>query len=469
MPPIPINKGAFKNVEAHALRDSEYAVSFENLLLDDAGANVDFPGLGSFASIGSSPVIGMRYFTVADKVVAVTEDRKIWSINSAGTVTEITGAATLGGSSRPTFADDGTYLAIAGGGAPKRWSGTGNTEAMPGSPPNCTHIVCIDGYWITFVLDDQEMRLAGPTSVTRETWNSSDFFSAESNPDNVAAVFALRKELYVFGTKSLEIFTNVGDSVTPFKPIFAIDQGLGAPYSVAQGDNTLWWLNEDRRFVFAEGRTPKIVSTPFDKEINAFSTVSDCWAASVKNLDGYDFIMWTFPTEERTFYIDLKNREWGEAKGFANGQSQRHRIHSYAYFESQKKHLIGDYETGTVQHFSRTYKLNGSLHLKRRRLTGQITHGTGNQKRNVWYDFFVKRGVGSQNSATPLFEVRFKDDGKPWGTPYQVSLGAAGDNLDFVRIRNTGLYRERQIEITCTDNVEFNLARIEEKVKGTGR
>src|SRR5574337_1272356 len=143
MVPIPLTGGAFQNVDAMEVSDPSAAVALENFLLDDGGANVDRPGLGptssGFAALGvTSPIIGLHYFEAASILVAVTDARRIYSISSTGTVTDITGVDTLDGTSRPVFDEDGTYLAIAGGGVPQRWNGSGTCAGMPGSPVNCS-------------------------------------------------------------------------------------------------------------------------------------------------------------------------------------------------------------------------------------------------------------------------------------------------------------------------------------------
>ena len=113
--PIPITKGVVKNVDAKALKNPDFATELRNLVIDESGANIDRPALSEdvFGQTGAAyGLIGAHYFPVSGTVVLVDENRSIWSMTSAGVTTNITGLA-LGGSGRPTFAEDGTYLAIA--------------------------------------------------------------------------------------------------------------------------------------------------------------------------------------------------------------------------------------------------------------------------------------------------------------------------------------------------------------------
>lgn len=463
--PIPINKGRNSNVDSFALGNSEYAEEFKNLLLDDAGANVDRPARTQFATISAFPVEGVAFFN--DSLVAVTShDRKIWQIDSVGGVTDITGTALAGGS-RPVFATDGTYLAIAGGGAPRRWDGSGDTELMPGSPESCSHISYLDGYWITHLLNDQEFRIAGPTSATRDTWDANSFFQAERYPDNLVSQAVLSRELYGFGSSSTEIFQNFGDSDTPFQPVFATDWGCLAPYSVVNFNNTLGWLAQtaqgDRQFVMLQGRTPVVISTAFDRELQALETVDDCWGVKI-DIEGFHLVTWTFPTEKRTFTFQYNKGEWSEWDGFQDGSTNRFRMHSYCYAPAWNKHFIGDPINGTIWQLSRDNKADGSDVLRRLRRTGTYDHGTGKRKRNNSYEFNVKRGLGVAGGTEPKLIVRFKDDDKEWSEPREIFLGYSGNRASQYRLYRTGIYRKRQIEISMTDAVEFNLAGITEDV-----
>lgn len=456
--PIPINQGSFKNADSFEI--GQGAAELKNLLINDAGSNVSRPSLTEFATIGSSPVIGLTFFD--DQLFAVAENRQMYAISSEGIVTNVADAA-LEGTARPVFANDGTYLAIAGGGAPKRWDGGTATEDMPGSPVDCTHVIYLDGYWINFLLDDQELRFAGPTSVLRATWNSSDFFQAEGLPDNIQAIAVLNRELYAFGSDSTETFFNYGDSSNPFKRTFFIDRGLGAKYSLVQADNTLWYLDSDRRFVQLQGRNPVTISTPYDRIIRGYSTVSDCWGTVIER-DSHYLIVWTFPTVEKTVVFDYKNQYWSEWDTFIDGVASRMTMHSAVHAKGWNKFFVGDPSDGTIWELSKTSHADGVYPRRLLRRTGQIDHGTGNRKRSNYYLFDVKRAVGT-GSSTPIMEVRVNDDGQGWSEPEQVELGITGEAQQPIRIDMRGIYRKRQIEVTVTDSVEFVLHSIQEDVE----
>lgn len=462
--PLDISKGLYENIDSGGALPP-YAPVLKNILVNEGGHNIDRPGLSTFTTIGSSPVIGQKYFKLAEKIVAVTEDRQIFSINSTGTVAQISGTNNLGGTNRPVFEEDGTYLAIAGGGAPQRWPGSGNTELMPGSPENTNFISYLDGYWLSHLIGDQEIRWAGPTAATRATWNTADFFQAEGLPDTMVSQAVNLRQFFAFGETSVEIFQNYGDSSVPFRRSFFFDKGVAAPYSVVKADNTLFWLDSLRRFVRLESNTPTQKSGAIQKTIDRLSTVSDCWGANIK-IDSYDLIAWTFPTEGRTFVLNILSGEWDEWDGFENGQSQIIPMHSYTFSDDWNSHFVGDPGTGVIYKLGFDYKTDASRNMRRLRRTGKVNHGTYSRKRSNYYLIDVKQGVGTNGQTEPTFQIRVNDDDNGWTDPVDVPLGFPGNEQEPIRVSELGgIYRTRQMEISFTGGSEFLLRGIQEDVE----
>lgn len=459
---IKIDKGVYLNADGFEIGNSGYATLLKNAVIDEAGCNISRPGLSTFGQTGEIySVDGLYYFS--SSLISVDSNRDIYSVTSGGVATKIN-TSSLDGANRPVFSDDGSIMAVVGGGTPQSWAGSGNLVNMAGSPPDCNFMNYLDGYWLTHILNDQECRLAGPTAALRISWDSSDFFQAEGLPDDISAQAVLLREFYTMGARSTEIFANYGDSVTPFRRAFFIDKGIIAPYSIVQADNTLWWLDSDRRFIRMEGRTPTMISGPIDREIRDLTTVSDCWGCKI-DIGGFYLIAWTFPTEQRTFVYDYRSGQWNEWKTFAGGSDTRFKMGSYVYVSDWDQHLVGDATNGNIFELSFSNHSDGSDVRRFVRQTGFIDHGTPARKRSNYYDFTVKRGVGAVGGTEPLMMIRVQDDDKPWSDEKHYSLGNIGDSDTVVRVRMRGIYRRRRLEIAVTDAVEFRLSRIMEDVE----
>ncbi len=465
--PLDISKGVNLTVGAQEMPQAGYATDWRNLLKTDAGSDTDRPALSAFCSTSSFPVLGLYYWKPFDVVIAVTNEgsgsRKIWSITEAGVSTDITGT-TLAGNSRPVFDSDGTYLAIAGGGIPLQWSGSGTTTALAGSPAASTHISYLDGYWINHLVDDQEFRWAGPTAVARATFSSLNFFQAEGLPDNILAQGVLQRELYAFGVDSTEIYQNFGGATTPFSRTFFLESGIIAPYSLQKANNTFLWLDHDKNFVQMEGRTPVIKSDDITRIVKDFATVEDCFASHIR-IGPHYLIVWTFPTEQRSFCYDYKRSVWGEWDSFKDGLSDPLDINAHVYVPAWNKHLVGSVASGQIYELNFTNKTDAGKVFRRRRLM-QYDHGTNNRKTSSYYLLHFERGVGDSTGSDPQVMVSWNDDNKGWAIPKLVSLGAIGAKTGAVRVKCGGIYKRRQLDITITDAAQFTLTKVEEFVSG---
>jgi hypothetical protein len=462
---IPLTDGLYENVDPEELPSTELAVKLENLIMNEAGSNIDRPALSLFATIGNQRVVGSYFWKLFDVIVVVTFDRRIYSVTEAGVITEITGGATLGGTERASFAEDGTLLAIAGGGAPQYWTGAGVCALMGGAPPDTKSIVYLDGYWIAATIDDQIIQWAGPTEVLRATWSAGNFFSAEAYPDDLAALYVLFRELWAFGTESIEVFQNIGSSGVPFQRVFAFDRGLAATFSLVQADNTLWYLDSQRRFVRMEGKTPQIISGPISRTLKQMETISDCWGARI-DIDGYMLILWSFPTEEKTYAYDYLNKKWYRWYTYHDTREVHFAASSYSFASTWNKHYVGGQYSGILSELSRSFKTDNADPLRRVRRTGMLDHGTGDRKRSRGYRFHVKRGLGTPGGVEPLFEFRFNDDNQGWTDPVEVGLGFPGDPKEPIYVPVGGIYRKREFEYSCSAAVEFMLTKVEENVEG---
>ncbi len=78
----------------------------------------------------------------------------------------------------------------------------------------------IDGCWIAgyFISTDGEFLIS--TDITDPlSVNQSLYGTAESDPDDIRAVAALRNELYAFGRRTIEVYQNIGGTLFPFQRI----------------------------------------------------------------------------------------------------------------------------------------------------------------------------------------------------------------------------------------------------------
>ena len=62
--------------------------------------------------------------------------------------------------------------------------------------------------------------------------------------------------------------------------------------------------------------------------------------------DGHYFWVISFPTADATWVYDVTTKLWHERAWLSGGTLHRHRSRGHAYVFG--KHLVGDWETGTI-------------------------------------------------------------------------------------------------------------------------
>jgi hypothetical protein len=90
---------------------------------------------------------------------------------------------------------------------------------------------------------------------------------------------------------------------------------------------------------------------------------------------------------------------------------------------------------------------------------------------NNYSTYYGDSGIVNTSTSTvtnPVFIVRVNDDNKGWSEPKLIPLGATGSNHTPIRVQFGGIYRKRQLEISCTDACEFVLSKAEEFVEVIG-
>lgn len=461
---IPISKGVFKTQHGRALRNSEFASDLVNLFIGPAGENFDRPTLALHTTIDSTEIIGTASF--AGLLVFVTLDRKVYTVDLAGNVTDITGS-TLPGAARPTFTYDKDALYIAGGGAPLKWQGIGTTTALlGGTPPDMTHIVYLDGFLIgnrQLVAENFKV-IQFSEYETPETWTGTNVFSAVADPDPLQGLAVSQRELYAVGQKTTEVWQNVGSYPVPFARAFVWQYGTPAPYSICSADNSVFFIDQDHRIMRIVGRQPMRMSEAIENELFKYETVTDCWSSSF-TWKGSIHVLFVFPTAQKAWSVNLANNQWTQWYGYDNGLS-RVRINSLFYLEDSGRVFAGDYQTGKVWEFSDTEKTDAEGVFKRVRKFSHRDLGGSIRKQSNMVRINLERNVapeyeGTTSQTNPTLELRWKDDNRPWSEWRRASLGERGERKYYAEFRRLGIYRTRQYELQISDPAELNMVSVE--------
>lgn len=424
------------------------------------------PGLKLLATVGIGPIRGVWAFSPDDNTAFVVSGTQLYKINETYTATLI---GNVSGTGPVSMADNGTQLFIACNGPSYIYNNTTNAFGPITDPdfPGAATVCYLDGYFVFNEPNSQKMWITSLFDGT--SIDPLEFASAEGSPDGLTAVASNFREVWAFGTNSIEVWYNSGATDFPLQRIQGAfnELGLAAPYSVAKMDNGLFWLGRDRRgqgIVYrANGYLGQRISThAVEWQIQQYEDMTDAIAYTYQQ-DGHSFYVLVFPTANATWVYDVSTQVWHERAGFVNGEFTRHRGNCQMSF--QGKPVIGDFENGNIYAFDlNNFSDNGSTQ-KWLRSWRALPTGQNNLKRTSQHSLQldIESGVGlnSGQGSDPEVMLRWSDDGgHTWSNEHWSKIGKIGQFYRRVFWRRLGMtlkLRDRVYELSGTDPVKINI------------
>lgn len=342
------------------------------------------------------------------------------------------------------------------------------TTSIAHFPPGATHVVCVDN---TFVANEgASQRFAFSAVGDGLSWAAIDFASAEGQPDDLVAIVAFRRQLYMLGAESIQVYWNSGDAERPFVPVEGSSQEVGciAPGSAVEDESGVYWLGADSRggarVYRAGGGAIKVISTPALSAEFAGSaglpgqepyTMTDARAWCYR-MDDHSFYVLTFPTTDRTWLYDATTEGWSEWQEWGtDAEWHRHRGNG-AHFTGGRQ-LIGDVDNGRLYELAGDIYSNDGRPLRALRASAHVAKDEHNIVVGS-FEVVCEHGVGmsSGQGSDPLMALRVSKDGGATWTPEQVRpMGRMGAYRGRTRwARPCGAARDLVFEIAIADPVK---------------
>jgi hypothetical protein len=352
------------------------------------------PGLAYRAVIGTGPIRAVYSLGSFLYVVSGEEFYKVDAAYNATKIGDVTGTGPV------SMADNGTQIFLA-------CNPDGfiyNTETLAFAKitdpdfPGAVTVGYLDGY---FVFNEPNSQRVWVTSLLDGlSIDPLDFASAEGSPDGLVSLIIDHREAWLFGTNSVEVWYNSGDSDFPLTRIQGAYNEIGciAPYSVAKMDNSVFWLGADARgqgIVYrANGYQGVRVSThAVEFAIQQYGNLADAVGYTYQQ-DGHTFYVLNFTDADTTWVFDAATGAWHERAGFRNGDFKRHRGNCHARFLGEP--VIGDYQNGNLYAFDLTVYSDNGATQKWLRTWRALPTGGNDLKRTAHHSLQIdcETGVG---------------------------------------------------------------------------
>lgn len=495
---VPLNVGSYnaRSVIADAQRcvnlyaesnppDAEVKFTFYNA-----------PGLRPLGTSPSAPGRGLYwanndqlYYVAGNTVYAVSST---WVLKSLGTLRTLTGIVNM--------ADNGTTMVIVDGSAngyqvnltDNKFSLISDSTNAPDPAGGGVYAFygadrcdMIDG----FMLFNQPGSQNFYSTYNNEIVFDALYFASKNGySDLLVSVIVTRREIWLIGERTTEIWYDAGLADFPFAimPGPFIQHGCCAKYSVAQVNGAVFWLSQDQAgtniLARGEGYQAKRISThALEQEWSKYSTTADAQGFCFQ-FGGHSFYQINFPTANHSWRWDENSELWHEAVYTdANGNENRHRASCAAF--AYGLNVVADWQTGQLYEISPDVYTDNSAPMQFRRgfphmmqdgrqaiypgFVLDVEAGTSPDTVNQPgpFPFIVPPGgdpvdtgpVGSSGGVlagpapidtSPQVLLRWSDDrGRTWGNPIPQSFGATGQYLSQPSWNRLGRARDRVFEV----------------------
>lgn len=417
-------------------------------------------GLELFASVGGGEIRGS--IEAASRAFFVSGN-EFYELSAGGTSTlrgtlnSNTGLCTLEENPTQIMIIDGTDGYI--------FNKTTNvfTQISDVDFPTASSLTFQDGYFIVSEADTAKFWISNLNDGL--TWDSADFTTVESSPDDLVAVYSDSSNLWAFGSKSVEIFRNTGASPFPFQRINGafIETGCAAAKTIQELDNTMYWLGTDENgdsIVWrAQGYNAVRVSTQaIERKIAESTNFTESYAWTYHER-GHAFYCLQVKGLNTTLVLDVSTMQWHERvyRNPTTNAEEQHRGANHIFFNQM--HLVGDRENSNVYKMSLdVYTDNGDTIVRKR-----ISPHYDEEKRLISHaqielDMEVGQGLQSGQGSDPQIMMRYSDDGgHTWSNELWRDLGKVGKYKTRVRWNKLGSSRDRVYEFSISDPVFWQI------------
>jgi len=314
-----------------------------------------------------------------------------------------------------------------------------------------------------FVYNKPNSQLFAASDLLSPITDPLSFASKDGSPDDLVSIIVDRREVYLLGEMSSEVWINSGAVPFPFTriPGTSTQQGIAAQYSMSRMGNSFAYVSKNNRgeamIVRMNGYFPERISTHAVETTLVNQNVSNALAWTYQ-LEGHEVYVVTFPSigdNGLTWAFDNTTGLWHKWL-YRNNQNEfeRHRGNCCAFFNQQV--LVGDYENGKIYQLSRNYYTDDGQPIRRVR---RAPHITSDLQRQYFHELQIQFqpgvGLSTGQGDDPQAMLRWSNDGgSTWSNEYWTTIGKQGKYLNRAIWRRLGFSRDKVFEVSISDPVK---------------
>lgn len=476
-----------------ALADAEALVNFYVEQIESPNARTQYalyptPGLSLFATLPGAPSVrgaamasGRRFFVGGTHLFEVSPNGNVTDYGGAGAANNhilddgLPAVMVAGGTSGNAYPGQ---LLIASGGSLTVFDLVQNKYvAITGTPVNVLMVDFIDGFFVALSAGNT-WQVSNPEDAT--TWTGLAIAQVSVFSDQLLALIASNRLLWVFGARRAVVYYNSGAALFPFDVVSGgfLEVGILAQFSVARvalkAGTTIMWLGGDERggaMVFAaNGFTPQRVSDhALEYWLSQQVEISDAVGFAMQD-QGHNFYVLWFPSANTTWVLDADLGFWHQRSSLIGVAQGAHRARCHLFDGVQ--HLVGDRTSGNIYILS-VNLFDENMGPGGRSPITRVRVGPSVAEESSWlpiaineFQVDLETGLGpipplvdgAGNPRDPFATFAYSEDfGKTWSADRIIPCGQGGNFLTAAIDRRLGMWRSFTPRVTLSDAIPWRI------------